>query len=230
MKLALAAGIQTLLFSVLPCLAQDKHVCEVKVATLTVPDGSDGLVHWRSGNTPTEPLQLSTRYFSESLKLESNIIQFFNEPVLAASNQDPPPTPLVTLRIPEGRKLVYIVLTADSDENNRVRWRGSMLDSGNWKAGSMKLFNSCSETLGIAAGSKRIQLLQGKSVDFHVSDWGESFPVKIFRLKPELKTVFSSTWRVTAGRRELCFIGSANGSVKIRSLLDLAANPPNPAP
>ena len=229
-KPAVAAGMHALLFSILPCLAQDKHACEVKVATLAVPDGSDGLIHWRAGNTPTAPLQLSTRYFSERLKSEGNVIRFYKNPVPAASTQEPPPEPLVTLKIPAGQKLVYIVLSADSDENGQVRWRGCLLNAGDWKAGSMKLFSSCSEPLGIVAGNKRMQLSQGKSVDFHASEWREAFPVKIFRLEPELKTIFSSSWRVTAKRRELCFISVANGSVRLRSLMDLGVDPPEAAP
>jgi hypothetical protein len=226
-KLALAAWLHVLLFLTLPCLAQDKPACEVKVATLAVPDGSDGLLHWRAGNTPTTPLQLSTRYFSEGLKLPGNVIQFYKDPILDETQQDPPPLPLVTLKIPAGQKLVYIVLSSDLDANQQPRWRGNLLNAADWKAGSMKVFNACSESIGITAGKKRIQLLQGKSVDFHASDWrGEAFPVKIFRLKPEMKAIFSSTWRVSAGRRELCFIGGANGSVSLRSLLDLRALSP----
>lgn len=224
-KLAIIACLHALLLPALPCLAIEKHSCEVKIATLALPDGAGGLIHWRSGNTPTSPLQLSTRYFSEVLKLESNVIQFFKDPVLALSNKEKPPEPLVTLTIPAGQRLSYIVLLQDSDENHQSRWRGSLLNAADWKAGSMKLFNACSEPLGIAAGQKRIQLSQGKSVDFQADEWnGEAFPVKIFRLQPELKTIFSSSWRVTVGRRELCFVGNVNNSISLRSLIDLNAN------
>lgn len=223
-NLAFTACVHALYLSALPCLAIEKHACEVKVATLVLPDGADGLIHWRAGNTPTAPLQLSTRYFSDGLKLESNAIQFFNNPVLAASNQGKPPEPLVTLTIPAGQKLVYIVLSQETDENQQTRWRGNLLNSTDWKAGSMKLFNACSEPLGISAGQKRIQLDQGKSVDFQADEWkGEAFPVKIFRLQPELKTIFSSSWRVATGRRELCFVGTIKGSLSLRSLIELDA-------
>jgi hypothetical protein len=90
----------------------------------------------------------------------------------------------------------------------------------------MKLFNAYSEPLGIAAGSKRLQLDQGKSVDFLADEWrGEGFPVKIFRMQPELKTIFSSTWRVASGRRELCLVANINNSLSLRSLIDLDASP-----
>ena len=52
--------------------------------------------------------------------------------------------------------------------------------------------------------------------------------MKIFRLKPETKLLFSSKWRVAAARRELCFIGGNGDSVSQRSLLELTAMPANP--
>lgn len=222
----LKSCLHALLLCVLPCHADDRQACEVSVAALSLPDGSDGLLHWRAGNTPTAPLQLSTRYFSERLKLPGNVIQFYKEPLMAGPAPDPPPEPLVTLKIPAGQNLFYIVLSSDLDGNQQPRWRGSLLNAGDWKMGSMKVFNACSEPVGIAAGKKQIRLLQGKTVDFHASDWGNSFPVKIVRLEPEMKTIFSSSWRIAAGRRELCFIGNVNGSVSLRSLMDLGLVPP----
>jgi len=230
-NLVLAACVHVLLLPVSPCVAKENPVCEVKVAALTLPDNADGLLHWRTGNTATVPLQLSTRYFSESVKLPGNIIQFYEKPVLAGPAKESLPEPLVTLRIPAGHNLVYIVLSSDLDENQKPRWRGNMLNSADWKTGSMKVFNACPEPVGITAGTKKIQLNQGKSVDFHAGEWGgEVFAVKIFRLQPELKTIFSSSWRVAAGRRELCFIGSANGSISLRSLMDLGVTSADPAP
>jgi hypothetical protein len=97
----LAAWLHVLLLLTVPCLAQDKPACEVKVATLALLDGSDGLLHWRAGNTPTTPLQISTRYFSEGLKLPGNVIQFYKDPILDETPQDPPPVPLVTRQGPQ---------------------------------------------------------------------------------------------------------------------------------
>ena len=222
-----AACLQALLFFLSPCRAAEEGNCEVAVAALNLPADSSGMVHWRDGNDATMPLQLSTRYFSERVKLRGNAIQFFSEPVSNAQDQASVPEPLVSMKIPLGTKLAYIVLWPETEGDRPVRWQGRLLNATEWDAGSMKVFNACSEPLGITAGKKRIQLSSGKSVDFHARDWRETFPVKIFRLQPELKTVFSSTWRVTAGRRELCFIGNANGSIKIRSLLDLIVPPPS---
>jgi hypothetical protein len=224
-----AACLSALLFPLRSSHAAE--ACEVAVAALTLPDESTGLVHWRTGATATTPLQLSTRYFSERVKLPDNVIQFYEKPVLAGPAQDPPLEPFVSLKIPAGQKLVYIVLSADQDENHTVRWRGNLLNAQEWRAGSLKVFNACSEPVGISAGTKNIRLNQGKSVDFHAAEWGgESFPVKISRLQPEMKTLFSSSWRVVAGRRELLFIGNANGAISLRSLMDLGANPSGGAP
>jgi len=225
-----AAWLHALMLLIVPCEADEKQGCEVAVAALSLPDGSGGLLHWRVGDAPTSPLQLSTRYFSERLKLPGNIISFYQDPVAAGQTEPPPPEPLLTLRIPAGQKLVYIVLWSEADENNQTSWRGSLFSGADWKASSMRVLNACSEPLGLTAGEKRMRLPGGKSVDFHARDWGKAFPVKIFRLEPETRPVFSSTWRVTAGRRELCFIVNRSGAVSLRSLLDLGAPPPAAPP
>ena len=66
---------------IVPCLAQEKQACEVSVAALTLPEDSGGLLHWRGADTATSPLQLSTRYFSDHMKVASNVIQFYKDPL-----------------------------------------------------------------------------------------------------------------------------------------------------
>jgi hypothetical protein len=123
------------------------------------------------------------------------------------------------------------VLMPDPGKQAAAGWRASLLNSSDWKPGSMRLFNASAEPLGISAGTRNLLLKEGKSLDFHAEEWkGEAFPVKIHRLQPELKTIFSSSWRVTAGRRELCFITTAGVTLSVRSLLDLDAPPAPPAP
>lgn len=73
------------------------------------------------------------RIFSERLKLPGNIIQFYKDPVLAEPAPDPLPEPLVTLKIPPGQKLVYIVLSSELHENRQPFWRGRQLNAGDWK-------------------------------------------------------------------------------------------------
>jgi hypothetical protein len=220
------ACLSALILLVFPCHGQDQQGCKVAMAALSLPEGSDGLLHWREANVATTPLQLSTRYFSAPVKLEGNTIVFYKDPVPAGMAAPDVPKPLLSVKIPEGVKLGYLVLWADTDEQNQPRWQGKLLSASDWKSSSTKVINVCSETIGIAAGEKRIQLAPGKSMDFHAAEWKESFPVKFFRLQPELKTIFSSTWRVTDGRREICFIGNVNGAISLRSLLELTA-PPN---
>ncbi|MCH7226881.1 hypothetical protein [Haloferula sp. A504] len=225
-----AALLHALLLFLSPCLGAEERSCEVAVAALSLPADSSGLVHWRDDDGATMPLQLSARYFSGRVKLRGGMIQFFDEPIMKDEDPASAPEPLVSMSIPPGAKLAYIVLWSETEADNPARWQGRLLNAKDWKAGSMKVFNACSEPLGIAAGRKRIQLSTGKSVDFHARDWDEPFPVKIFRLQPELKTVFSSTWRVTEERRELCFIGPANGTVTLRSLIALSERPPTDTP
>lgn len=226
---ALVGWLPALMLLVVPCQAADNEGCAVAVAALNLPDNSKGLLHWRAGDGNTSPLQLSTRYFSERVKLAGGVIRFYQDPVVAKSDP-PPPEPLLTLRIPAETKLVFIVLWSETDENGRTRWRSSLFKAEDWAVGSMKLLNAGSETLAISAGKKRIRLPPGKSMDFPARDWGEAFPVKIFRLETATRPVFSSSWRVTAGRRELCLLVNLNGSISLRSLLDLAVPPPAATP
>jgi hypothetical protein len=193
---------------------------------LTLPEDSGGLLHWRGADTATSPLQLSTRYFSDHIKVASNVIQFYKDPLAAKPTQQPLPVPLISVTIPAGQKLVYIVLWSELDQARTVRWHSSLVSASDWAESSMKVFNACAEPIGILADKKQTKLLNGKSMDFSAGDWKEAFPVKIFRLQPETKLIFSSSWRVSPGRRELCFIGSNNGSISLRSLMDLAAPPP----
>jgi hypothetical protein len=218
----------------LPCAlgrAADTTSCEVSVAALSLPAGSDGMVNWRAADEATTPLQLSTRYFSERLMLPGNIIQFFKDPVPEGKSDSPVPAPLITMRIPPGTKLAFVVVWSEPDGNHGPEhWKGTVFRGEDWKASSMKVLNACSETIGIIADKKQIKLSQGSSMEFMAQDWNNAFPVKIYRSKPETKLVFSSTWRVSAGRRELCFIGSANGAVTLRSLMDLTATHATPTP
>jgi hypothetical protein len=202
--------------------------CEVAVAALTLPDEATGLLHWRSANEATQPLQLSTRYFSERIKVPGKVIHFHDRPLQADKPQQPPAQPLVAVNLPAATKLVFVILWAESGEGGATRWRSMLFRGEDWKAGSLKVLNGAVDTVGIAAGEKRLQVARGKALDFHANDFKEAFPVKIFRLKPEPKLLFSSKWRIAADRRELCFISGNGDAISLRSLLDLAAIPANP--
>lgn len=210
-----------------PCIAQQQQqaAAGVSVAALSLPDGSDGLLHWRADASATQPLQLSTRYFSDPVTPAGAAIRFYGEPVVAGPDVADGPSPLVTVAIPAGVRRAYIVLWAEADEAQEIAWRGQVLAANDWKAGSMKVFNVTTETLGIMAGEKPFQLPAGRSMDFTAADWRDAFAVRIVRLGPESRTIFSSTWRVTDGRREVCFIGNINGAITLRSLIELTAEP-----
>jgi len=203
----------------------DKGGCEVAVAALTLPDESTGLVHWRVADTASVPLQLSTRYFSERIRVPGGPMRFYSEPAEPGPSQAPPPEPLVSINIPGDSQLVYVILWAENDSDGGSTWKATLFRGQDWSAGSLKVLNACTEPVGIEANGKRNRITSGKSMDFHARDHREAFPVKIYRLEPEARLVFSSTWRVAAGRRELCFISGTGDSVSLRSLLDLAAMP-----
>ena len=211
-----------------PAQAQkEKTECKVSVAVLSLPASIQGKLHWRAtADSASTPLQLSTRYFSKHLKLPGNTIAFYDVPVAATQpDSPPPPVPLLSLTVPEGSKLTYIVLLATKDTNQKMRWRAKQFDSKDWPDDSMKLLNASTETLGIMAGKKKVSLEDGKNMDFLARDWPNSFPIKIYRHETPANLVFSSTWRVSAGRRELCFLGNDNGNLTLRALMDLDQNP-----
>jgi hypothetical protein len=209
--------------------AQNQAGCEVTVAALTLPGDSDGLLHVRTSEAATTPLQLSTRYFSARVKLPGKVIQFFKDPV-AAKPAEQAPAPLLTLQIPAETRLAYAVLWSETNESQKPVWKGRVLDAKDWDRSCLIVFNASSDAIGIRAGSKQILLEPGKSVDFPSSVWSEPFPAKIYQLQPEQKAIFSSTWRVSAGSRELCFIYRANDTVSLRSVLDIAPGPDQTTP
>lgn len=210
-----------LLLGLLPAAAQEAPPRQVSVAALTLPDPAGGLVHWRDGETATQELQLSTRYFSPPVKVKGSVLQFFDTPVAAGMTGPEAPEPLLTLTLPAASKLAFLVLRTTRDEAGNTRWRGSILDGDDWRTGTLRVYNSGTEPLGLIAGEKKIGLAAGKSADFEARTWDEPFPAKIYRSEPDVRLVFSSTWRVAPARRELCFLSNTNGKITLRSLLVL---------
>ena len=199
---------------------------KLAVAALSLPPGSDGLLHWRSGAPETAEIQLSTRYFSEPMKMAGPVVQFFGDPVTA--DTDPVPEPLLSVSLPEAPGTVYLVLWSAPGEDGKAQWQSRLFRAADWKMDSLKVLNGCSENLGMVAGNKKLPLARGKSFDFHLKDWKDSFPVKIYRESKLERPVHSSTWRVGQGRRELCFLFDRGSAVAVRSLIDIPA--PQPAP
>jgi hypothetical protein len=191
------------------------------VAILSLPAGSDGLLHWRDGKSPSEPVQLSIRYFSEPLKLKSEVISFYAEPIAGDPAGAPPVEPLVMLKIPQNSGLNFVVLTGVPGRDGKTQWKSQLIPGRDLGVGTMKLFNGTDETLGIQLPKKNVKLNAGKSMDFDSSAWPGSFPVKIYQLETRQKMVFSSVWRLNDKRRELCFLYKKNNNIALRSLLFL---------
>lgn len=225
----LKALLPALVLLASPAVLAEEAVREVSVAALNLPDGSDGLLHLRGTGTETRPLQLSTRYFSERTKIEGTMIHFFKDPV-PVKPAEPAPVPLLSLRLPESTRIAYAVLWTATGDDRKTAWKGMVIDAKDWNPGTLKLMNATPETIGIRAGEKDLLLEKGKSLDFASREWPEPFPAKIFRLKPQQKMIFSSTWQVTAGSRELCFVFGSGDGFSLRSVLDLAAPVAPPAP
>ena len=205
-----------------PALGASSH--RVSVAALSVPDGSDGKLHWRAAaDQDTQEIQLSTRYFSSPVKMKGAVVQFFDQPVSAKAED---PVPLVSARLPSEAGTVYLVLWSGQGEDGKPKWRARSFAAADWSMHSLKVLNGSTEALGIVADERRIPLPRGKAADFHARTWKEPFEVKIYRQSSRKRPVFSSKWRVGQGRRELCFLYDKGKKISIRSLIDLAEPPP----
>lgn len=210
----------------LPLSAQDKPANVAAIAALSLPPESDGLVHLRVGAGASTPLQLSLRYFSEPIKVPGGVLQSFKDPV-AAKPPSPPPSPLLTLRLPEAVKLAYVVIWCAPDAQGKPVWQSRVFDAAVWPGDSLKLLNATGAALGVETAGKRLKLLAGTSVNYTAADHPKSFPVGIYQLEPRPNNIFSSTWRVSAGQRELCVLFSQNDAISVRSLM-ACESPPTP--
>jgi hypothetical protein len=196
--------------------AEDKPGAQAAIGALTLPADADGLVHLRTGEGATVPLQLSLRNFSTPLKLPTGRFQLFGSPV---ANKTTPPAPLLTVALPEGVNTAFVMVWATNDLQGKSVWQSKVIDAATWPADTLKLINASVAPLGIAAADKRLRLTTVGAIDFPADKWKDPFPVEIFRLAPVTKSVFSSTWRVSAGQRELCVILGEGDGILIRSLI-----------
>lgn len=193
----------------------------LSLAVLNLPPDEDGLLHWRDGDKPTKPIQLSVRYFSEFITLESGILSLYTDPVLEEPEGSPVIAPLYTIRIPPDFGTGFLVLTPQQ-KGEDFSWRGLLIPNRDFTLGSLKLYNTTGRELGIQLPNHNFKLLEGKSVDLDSKRFPESFPVKIYQLGEDRKKIFSSVWRISPQRREVCFVFMRNRSLKLRSLLLLS--------
>lgn len=229
LQLLPCALLSALILLANPAGAKEEPACEVSAAALTLPDDSDGLLHVRGADDPaTRPLQLSKRYFSERMKVAGPVVQFFGHPV-EAKPAAPPAEPLLALRLPEGAVHAFAVLWHETEAGQKPVWKGMIINGGDWEKGSLRVFNATAGPIGLRVGKRDILLEKGKSTDFTARDWPGPFPAKIYQLEPDQKNIFSSTWQVSEGSREACFVFRSANSVSLRSVLEVAPSPP-PAP
>lgn len=206
-----------------PVVAKSQKI-NISIAALSLPGSSSGELHWNCGDEyVTEPVQLSKRYFSKPIELKSNIVRFFEEPIVKRLPNAPLPQPLLTITLPPDTKEAFVVILAGGNSEGDESWRYLTLDGNDWDAGTLRVVNASKVELGMLYPGEKLKLQPGKHVDFKQDDWNEAFPIKIVQLEPVAKLVFSSTWRVSKGRREICFLSRKNGSgsISLHSLLVL---------
>ena len=209
--------------------AQEKT--QISVAVLNLPPNEDGQLHWRDGDKSTAPIQLSIRYFSDFLTIESGLLRIYAEPVEADIKDAASIKPLYTLKIPPGiNKGFLVLLPRPAPQGDGFRWGGQLIPSNELKNGSIRIYNSSAQTLGLQLPGQNIKLLSGKFVNLDSKSFADSFPVKIYELGEKPKKVFSSVWRISPDRREISIIYMQNKSVKMKSLLFLDPNRNKPKP
>ena len=103
-----------------------------------------------------------------------------------------------------------------------------MFDGADWPRDCLKLVNATPGDLGIIAAAKKSRLQPGHSVNYSANEWPVPFPVRIVQLARPEQVMFSSTWRVSAGQRELCVLLGSGDTLEVRTLID--TRPPAPAP
>jgi hypothetical protein len=205
--------------------AEERPASQVAIGALSLPADADGMFHMRTGSGSSKPLQLSLRYFSAPQEVPGGVLQIFKEPVPAVL-PTPPPSPLLTVRIPETSRHAYLVIWSAPDAQGKPVWQSMLLDGADWPDSSMKLLNATGDGLEIDLAGKRVKLPAGKSTNLRAADHPESFPVGIHRLASPPEPIFSSTWRISAGQRELCVLFPRDRSISLRSLMAVDAPPP----
>jgi hypothetical protein len=214
------------MFSAANLLAQDSGP-QVSIAAMSIAGDSTGMVHWRSLNVSTQELQLSTRYFSDRLQLESRTLEIYEEAFDPTQVEGDAQAPMVSVTIPANMQMAFVILWYSENRELGSRWRANVFSGDDWVHGTLKILNVRSEPIHMLAGEKPIRIAAGGSANLSVRDFSRPFPVQIFRPSGERKRIFSSTWRVSSGRRELCFIAGEGDSVSFRSLIDLSSRAPS---
>lgn len=204
-----------------PAVAKSQKI-NMSIAALSLPGSSSGVLHWNCGDDyVTQPVQLSRRYFSEPIELKSNIVRFFEEPIVKLLPNAPIPKPLLTVTLSPETKEAFVILLAGENSEGDELWRHVSVDGNDWRSGTLRVVNASKAEVGMLYPGKKLKLLPGRHVDFKEDDWNEAFPIKIVQFEPVAKLVFSSTWLVSKGRREICFLSNERGSIALRSLLVL---------
>src|SRR6218665_973168 len=99
-------NLASLAFLLAGALLANADPIQITVGALSLPAGSDGLVHLRVSETESKPIQLSTRYFVDPVSIGVPVFELHTTPL-----GKPPPVnpPLLRLPIPPGTTSCLIV-------------------------------------------------------------------------------------------------------------------------
>lgn len=225
---------QLLLFGLLILLpihlapAQAPQAVYVSLGGGFLNSGNDGKIKIRTGAESFEDVQLSSRYFSDSVKISGDRSIHIYSPGDDPSEQ----SPTTKIKLPSSGKNFLVFLWQKRGSNNkRPVYQARVISKNNWPQGSMLLINATSSKLGLVFGKDKQIIQKNKTTILKGQKPALSKPAKIMVAQKDnpqkSKLVFSSTWRISPHRRELCVIYQTGAKIKFRSLFERVS--PSPA-
>lgn len=219
----------------LPLAQAQTQTVTFTFGALSLPSGSDGSLHLKTGEATSTPVQMSTRYFCEPVTAAVTAIELYAQPLGKDPKGTPPAGPLLRLPLDASSAGSFHVVIWNDTSQGKEKLVGKTFAAEKWPAGRMLLLNASAVPIAIEAGAVRQVLNAGVSFAFPASGPGQSLPVKMYLQEGpppgKAKLVFSSAWRIEGDRRELCVIypNPASRSVSVRSLME-RSSPAKPTP
>lgn len=209
----------------------ESETVQVSMALLSLAPDHGGRVVIGTGEHSSDPMQLSTRYFSRVVKAKMGEGRRINLYFPAVNGEDDTAKPLSSIVVPVGCRRVYVALTPG--KNAIAPYKALVIPSSKMPIGSMMLMNSTGKPIGLKLEGNKPQQIKPRSF-LMLKAKSPSAPQAVEILTPskkdktKWKTVFSSKWYIAARHREFCIIypSSHGGGVRVRSLFEKSVRVP----
>ncbi|BDS06300.1 hypothetical protein NT6N_13400 [Oceaniferula spumae] len=195
----------------------------VSLAAFSVPTGSDGIVHIRTGEKKTKPLQLNKNTFSQPIHVPAGKLELYENPLDPDAPQ--PVLPILSFNLPADGLPVKILVWSVKKPNGKEKWVGRSFSSSKWPDSCMVLVNFTGQPIGFQSGKLQKTIATNATFVFRGRNETNGSPVKLYLADPSnpksAKLIFSSVWRVPENEQEILVIykGNSEGTVMTRSLI-----------